>query len=84
MADSPQTTPAPDSANCERPLRAICALLAEEIHRERRALEIGPCSDRERRVADLEVTERTQAQLWRGCAQPGCLGRSWDRPRLMN
>jgi hypothetical protein len=44
MVDSPQTTPAPDCATCDRPIRAICALLAEEIHRERRALEIGPCS----------------------------------------
>jgi hypothetical protein len=80
MADILNTTNAPDCANCDRPLRAICALLAENIDRERRALEIGPCSDRERRVADLVVSERLQAQLWRQCVQPECLGKALRPP----
>jgi hypothetical protein len=83
MADSPQTTPAPDCANCDRPIRAICGLLAEKIHQERRAL-AWPAPDRERRVADLAVSERLQAQLWRMCERPKCAGSHEARARLMN
>jgi hypothetical protein len=71
---------APDCANCDRPIRSICALLAENIDRERRALEMGPVRDRERRVADLEAYERLQAQLWRQCVQPDCLGKALRPP----
>jgi hypothetical protein len=73
-----------DCANCDRPIRSICGLLAEKIDRERRALEMGPVRDRERRVADLVVSERLQAQLWRWCVQPECAGSREARARFLH
>jgi hypothetical protein len=83
MVDLPNSTNAPDCANCERPIRAICDLLAEKIHQERRAL-AWPASDRERRVADLVVSERLQAQLWRMCERPECAGSREARMRTLH
>jgi hypothetical protein len=64
----------PDCLNCRRPLRAICETLAEEILQERQTLAQAPAHEQSRIQKELEVSERTQAQLWQTCLQPQCRG----------
>ncbi len=79
----------PDCRSCARPIRAICETLAEEIVQERRALASAPAHQQAKRRADLEVSERAQAQLWQACPQPQFRGRDQPlaglpRPRFLN
>jgi hypothetical protein len=58
----------PDCRNCHRPMRALCDAVEDQIGLEYGQLAARPPADRAALVAEVQVTERLQAQLRNACA----------------
>jgi hypothetical protein len=81
------STNAPDCANCDRPLRAICALLARKFTENGERSKSGLVRTGSGESPIWKFLSGFKAQLWRGCAQPQCPGRARSREarmRLLN
>jgi hypothetical protein len=59
----------PDCRNCAHPMRMLCDALSEEIGEEYRRLASAPPEDRARLLAEVEISDGTQAALMKSCAE---------------